>query len=1245
MEYCVQAPQLRTTIDKLLIRIFSDQWREMRTSRENSGATFARGAHEMDRVKGWVREMENSDKAFKRELYAARKQLEETAEISARPSRDLDDYSVSTVAYLGHAPSASHGQLPKSPKKSEVKRSEKQGWLYLRTFSGKPVRLVWVRRWAFVKNGIFGWLLQSSRAGGVEESERVGVLLCNVRPALLEERRFCFEVKTKNNAIMLQADTQAELTEWIGVFENAKSRALEDPDSSGSLVGKSGQSDPAFTISPPSVPELGSLVLDSVNPGNKDDEPTTLERSGTTMSSGQEVGADITRKGTGLGTEGGGGGGGGLRDHAARAMSKVDLPRRNPSNLMIGSPSSPAMGGIASLIAASHSSMPVGPGAPVKPIEVEKPKITFTLASRDMPPNTLAPSTLINPPAPTQLSKQAVIVSGERGVGSLADKSGGMPSGLLANVWGSSNWGYVNRLERGELRVLSDTRPLEHPSPLVLPSGSSVKGPVPSLAKESLASLSSSTADLTTDERLRSRTPSPGKRSTISVDTESAKALSQGIAPQEYPSYYPLQLKTQDAQFRLLFPSVSTEEKLVLVFRATWNPNEQQEFPGRAYVTTREIYFYSHHLGLVLATGVSLSTIEEVTAAPGRDCDFLFLHMRDAGEEGNPTRITIKTFLEPLKLLQRRLNYLIRNSVSDDSADLATVMKTLIKMEHQRLTRSSSSESWEDVSISTPIDNGTPSGHHRSHQNLNDLKLPIRVDRSLESQPGRYPQAKEPPPAKFKLPSQPVLYTPAGALHLAVSKTFDISPKSLFHVLFGDRSAVWQLLQHERRAQNLKQGPWVSVGEGHLRRDFDFEIPICDSLGRTRSVSVRDYQVVDVLNDHLCYVVTDKRTAWHLPYRRNFKVVSKIVITHLAKSKSKLAIFTRVEWVRRPWIPLLTGLITTQAMADLELDALDLTDLATDQVRRLGPYSRTRKAIQIFGLVGHSSSVSQLQGERMAINIEMRRLPVQRGLVALLLQTGASLLESAVATVLEFVLDSVRWLWTTGSAHGVLIALLVLSGLFNGFYTSRDSWDWWQERSARSFMARLGIRPDAVMGKAVYVRDLDDFVKDSAVGFSPSSSSSSSPQGDGPVGISACYTTFHDSNRLDDLDAPLLLPLLVETNAISPSVSPSAAMSHSEAHRLQQTRRRLGLYRHDLLVAMRLVDGIERELVRAEWEGWVRAEARRCRMLEAVLGRDEDWGGNGTEGGGRREEVENWYQDYCASCRREYESLFVGVRK
>jgi hypothetical protein len=71
--------------------------------------------------------------------------------------------------------------------------------------------------------------------------------------------------------------------------------------------------------------------------------------------------------------------------------------------------------------------------------------------------------------------------------------------------------------------------------------------------------------------------------------------------------------------------------------------------------------------------------------------------------------------------------------------------------------------------------------------------------------------------------------------------------------------------------------------------------------GGYRNNAISDYQIIDVLNDHLCYVITDKRTPWHLPLRRSFRLVSKVVITFVAKSKGKLAIYTKVEWLKSPY--------------------------------------------------------------------------------------------------------------------------------------------------------------------------------------------------------------------------------------------------------------------------------------------------------------------------------------------------------
>jgi hypothetical protein len=422
----------------------------MKRSRENGGLSFAKWGQEMDRVRGWSREMEAGESIFRRELQIARREIADAAAQASKPSRELEDYNISTVAFLGtKGPSTVNIQT-----QGKEERSEKQGWLFLRTISGKPARTNWVHRWFYVKNGIFGWLVQGVQSGGVEESEKIGVLLCNVKPAVQEERRFCFEVKTKNQTTLLQAETQTQLMEWLEAFEVAKNRALEASASDTYPGGV----DPAFAITPASIPEFAakSTILEGHVAHISDDLAAGgFDRSGTLPIPGSDLGNLATRASFDVGSvprravtsrddvEGG-------RDHATRIMQKLDLHRKPTVAVPADAASAPSpipAGGIASLISASHNILPVYSTPAITQMGLNtsaKPQSTSKIP--DLIPSTLAPTTLANPPAPTNLSKSAVIVSGERGIGiGRGDATGGMPSSIMANSWGSSNWGYINR--------------------------------------------------------------------------------------------------------------------------------------------------------------------------------------------------------------------------------------------------------------------------------------------------------------------------------------------------------------------------------------------------------------------------------------------------------------------------------------------------------------------------------------------------------------------------------------------------------------------------------------------------------------------------------------------------------------------------------------------------------------------------------------------------------------------------------
>ena len=780
------------------------------------------------------------------------------------------------------------------------------------------------------------------------------------------------------------------------------------------------------------------------------------------------------------------------------------------------------------------------------------------------------------------------------------DATGGMPSGIMANVWGSSNWGFVNRLERGELKSPVDTRPRVSPtpspgaSPRVPPSGS----PPKRIFSENKGTPKSSAADA-------SVTPgsSPSHRKTISLDSDTQKL---GITTQEYPNYYPLQLKTQDAQFRLLFPNVSRDEKVVLVFRATWNLNDQQEFPGRVYVTAREVYFYSHYLGLVLISGVGLSSILEVTSAPGRDCDFLFLHLKDNSTRNGFTRITIKTFLEPLKLLQKRLDFLVKNANTEEPLDLESIMKTLIKFEQDDLARNPNMKSREDASRDMDYDEDSAHKRSASQRNHRDLRAAVLVDRNLYPDGSKIDEGRD--VTKFKLPKQPVIYAPAGMDQAAVEKGFDISPKALFHILFGDKSAVWQLLHHERQAQHIKQTPWIQPEQSHLRREFEYQIQYTSTFGRSRQATIIDYQIIDVYNDHLCYVVTDRKTAWHLPSNQDFLVLSKIVITHVAKSKCKLAIFTKVDWVKRPGI--LQSLITNRALRDLKLDALDLADVVAEQVRKIGAQSRTKKAVQIFGAIGQQNEVSEFASSDTPSNVRVRRSMKRITMLGLVFESASLMLERTVTICLQWMLAVLKWVWKTFDANSILLGILTLSICTNIFFSSWNTSQWWRERSAGKFMSRLGVGPDPIMSRALYIQDLDI-----AANYMDESSDAAAAA----AGNNQCRQTFESITSLSSADLA------------SSSAKPRSIDTTHTSRRLQRTRQNLGTYRHDLLVALRVVNSIDREVMQAEYEDWLMSENRKCTLLRDAIAENRTAEYTDAQLG----KIRDWHGEYCESCAVE----------
>ncbi len=79
------------------------------------------------------------------------------------------------------------------------------------------------------------------------------------------------------------------------------------------------------------------------------------------------------------------------------------------------------------------------------------------------------------------------------------------------------------------------------------------------------------------------------------------------------------------------------------------------------------------------------------------------------------------------------------------------------------------------------------------------------------------------------------------------------------------------------------------------------------------------------------------------------------------------------------------------------------------------------------------------------------------------------------------------------------------------------------------------------------------------------------------------------------------------------------------------------------MVAMRLVNRIDHEILDAEWQNWLFSENMQCRRLRKMLAETRTNQSDESVGPERDyERIEKWYGEYCGSCRRAQDALDAG---
>ena len=1041
MDYICAAPHFKHTLDKALIQAFADQSQHIREAQRASAPLFSKNFFDIERLRSWAQAISDGEISSWPQLHESRQRIENASEKACRPTRELDSYSL--TSYLS-AKALGSGGLGASGEQQEGGHEERQGWLNIKTTPAKSFKSTWTRKWVYIKSGIFGWLVQGSKSGGVEESDRTGVLLCAVRVATSEDRRFCFEVKTKDSAVVLQANSHQEVRDWIQSFDAAKQTAVVDNTSMPHANKGENNFSPAFAISPPDPPEFAANAVDAglLAEEHQDrnsnllapslpDQPGSVHRASFDAPPGRRsntLDSDNAKD----------------RDQHFKKAQRFDISRRSVGVPTIGHSSTSgatATGGIASLISASNMALPLGTGL------ASQMPTTELLGSHSQAhvlavQNAIYSSSrsLANLPNPTNLSSLAVSVASEDRWRLSWTSDSKIPSVVLANVWGSSHWGRTAWLggDGGGELALANLNTKD--------SGIRV-----GIDKQKHIMTRAGQGDAS------SRTPLEESRTvnaTSRIVTSSSAGQSVG---ESLTSAYPVSLQQQNSQFRLLFPKAPIGDRVMLVFHAAWFSTRATPLTGHVFVTTRSMMLFGNRFGLVTTEGLHLDQVAGVSSSPGQRFDILSLQIRSSDGAG-AQKITMHIFLEQIRPLTEKLQVLVTNAQSENPMGPLSMFKEFLKIEKGEADKEASSatgsvEAHSGVRCSEQAYFPQDSGDLHAHSSAMGHGLGV-----YGSKGGKFN-------TKFTLPKNPVVYIPQGWTEPVVESDFQISPKALFHIMFGDYSAVWQTLYRSRGAQSVKQGPWSREKESHLTRAFDYTIRRRKALRSAQLFVVRDTQIIDVLSDHLCYVVTYRKAASHLPCLRQFDLMTKIVITYIAKSRCRLAMYAKVEWSKTP--PLAGALVEREALQDVKSDVSDIADLVAEQIRRLGLGANTKRAVDVFGSVGqqkHSMTFSDDQAlEPRNLRFRMAHKTVVTLVANAILSVAKLALNLAIVSFVAFV----NWIIKSISAHWSLIALLMASSALNTVLLSRPLRFWWTERHAVGLLDKLGVGRDLRMHRTI----------------------------------------------------------------------------------------------------------------------------------------------------------------------------------
>ncbi|KAI7831480.1 hypothetical protein BC939DRAFT_437194 [Gamsiella multidivaricata] len=161
----------------------------------------------------------------------------------------------------------------------------------------------------------------------------------------------------------------------------------------------------------------------------------------------------------------------------------------------------------------------------------------------------------------------------------------------------------------------------------------------------------------------------------------------------------------------------------------------------------------------------------------------------------------------------------------------------------------------------------------------------------------------EEPPASVELPSGPAACNCSGHMEkVELEQTYDVSAKTLNHLLFGDNSPVWKEFHARRNNKVQSVGEWTEKAGGHRERIVKFLMVVNNPLVKLNQADCVETQTCEVDEDYIRYSYIIRSNVAAMPYSDAFTPMSRYCVTYVDKNRSKLTCSSGIEWHKNPMV-------------------------------------------------------------------------------------------------------------------------------------------------------------------------------------------------------------------------------------------------------------------------------------------------------------------------------------------------------